>query len=344
MAAGAADLVDHILPVVADYRQWTLSFPRWLRIRLLRDKALVSEVLLVFVRVVSAYHRRRARHRGIAGGQTGAVTAIQRVGSFANANLHFHTLVPEGVWHERPDGSLGFHLLPPLTDEDIGISLDGGKTIIGFTPDVPEGMETHEAMGALMKHEAFPGVVGDDTHIFLEAAALARDRGWSTELAGWVHPMNAETAEQWASFLNAEIADRLAGTVSKYNGRVGRDKDFQDKVYAYEAEVEERRAAHIKPFVWPPEDKKDDKAPLLPTRLPTDDASMVAPTKTDANKFEWALTDEVIRLREWASDCIFPLPQELNEAVLGTSDECQVRLSDPSGMTSRMHARLLTRT
>jgi hypothetical protein len=119
MAAGAADLVDHILPVVADYRQWTLSFPRWLRIRLLRDKALVSEVLTVFVRVVSAYHRRRARHRGIAVGQTGAVTAIQRVGSFANANLHFHTLVPEGVWHEQPDGSLGFHPLPPPTDEDV---------------------------------------------------------------------------------------------------------------------------------------------------------------------------------------------------------------------------------
>jgi FMN phosphatase YigB (HAD superfamily) len=86
---------------------------------LLRDKALVSEVLLVFVRVVSAYHRRRARHRGISGGQTGAVTAIQRVGSFANANVHFHTLVPEGVWHELSDGSLGFHPLPPPTDEDV---------------------------------------------------------------------------------------------------------------------------------------------------------------------------------------------------------------------------------
>ena len=68
-----------------------------MRFRLLGDKALVSEVLLVFVRVVSAYHRRRARQRGIAGGQTGVVTAIQRVGSFANANLHFHTLIPEGV-------------------------------------------------------------------------------------------------------------------------------------------------------------------------------------------------------------------------------------------------------
>lgn len=119
MASGAAHLVDHVLPLVADYRQWTLSFPRWLRIRLLRDKALVSEVLLVFVRVVSAYHRRRARARGIAGGETGAVTAIQLAGSFANANVHFHTLVPEGVWHELPDGSLGFHPLPPPTDEDV---------------------------------------------------------------------------------------------------------------------------------------------------------------------------------------------------------------------------------
>ena len=81
MAAGAADLVDHILPRVADYRQWTLSFPRWLRIRLLRDKALVSAVLLVFVRVVSAYHRRRARQRGIAGGQTGAACAARSVPS-----------------------------------------------------------------------------------------------------------------------------------------------------------------------------------------------------------------------------------------------------------------------
>jgi hypothetical protein len=44
MASGAADLVDHILPHDVDYRQWTLSFPRWLRIRLLCDKALVAEV------------------------------------------------------------------------------------------------------------------------------------------------------------------------------------------------------------------------------------------------------------------------------------------------------------
>jgi len=47
------------------------------------------------------------------------VTAIQLGGSFVNANLHFHTLVPEGVWHEQPDGSVNFHPLPPPTDEDV---------------------------------------------------------------------------------------------------------------------------------------------------------------------------------------------------------------------------------
>jgi hypothetical protein len=65
---------------------------------------------------VSATSPPRASPRH-AGGQTGAVTASN--GWPANANLHFHTLVPEGVWHERPDGSLGFHPLPPPTDEDV---------------------------------------------------------------------------------------------------------------------------------------------------------------------------------------------------------------------------------
>jgi len=117
----AATLVDRILPLGVDYRQWTLSFPRWLRVRLLRDPALVSAMLGMFVRIVFAYHRRRARERGIASGQTAAATQIQLGGAFANANLHFHTLIPEGVWFEQADGSLRFHHLPPPTDHDIAI-------------------------------------------------------------------------------------------------------------------------------------------------------------------------------------------------------------------------------
>ncbi len=36
-----------------------------------------------------------------------------------NANVHFHTLVPEGVWYERTGGAVAFHALPPPTDEDV---------------------------------------------------------------------------------------------------------------------------------------------------------------------------------------------------------------------------------
>ena len=115
---GAAHLVDRVLPS-ADYRQWTLSFPRWLRIRLLRDPTLVSEVLSAFVRIVFADHRGRARALGLPRGHAGAVTAVQRFGSFVNANLHFHTLIPDGVWQEHPDGTVTFYPLPPPTDAEV---------------------------------------------------------------------------------------------------------------------------------------------------------------------------------------------------------------------------------
>ncbi len=35
--------------------------------------------------------------------------------------LHFHTVIPEGVWQEQPDGTVAFHALPPPTDEDITV-------------------------------------------------------------------------------------------------------------------------------------------------------------------------------------------------------------------------------
>ena len=63
----------------------------------------------------------------------------------------------------------------------IGISLDGGKTIIGFTPKTPDGMGAAEVLQRLKDHEAFPGVVKDDTAIFREAEEMARLHGWSTQ-------------------------------------------------------------------------------------------------------------------------------------------------------------------
>jgi len=59
----------------------------------------VSAVLLrVFVRVVTTHPRRRPR-RGSGDGHTGAVTAIQRAGSFANAGAVRRVSLHRGGLH-----------------------------------------------------------------------------------------------------------------------------------------------------------------------------------------------------------------------------------------------------
>jgi len=41
------------------------------------------------------------------------VHKLWRPAQYSNDSSRSATLVPEGVWHQRPDGSLGFHPLPP---------------------------------------------------------------------------------------------------------------------------------------------------------------------------------------------------------------------------------------
>ena len=118
MAAGAAELVDHILPHVP-LRQWVLSLPHALRYRLAWDHTLCRAVLAIYTRALLGFERRRARRRGIADGRSGTVTAIQRFGGGLQTNVHFHTLVLEGVYARAPDGTMRFDPAPPPTDRDV---------------------------------------------------------------------------------------------------------------------------------------------------------------------------------------------------------------------------------
>jgi hypothetical protein len=52
-------------------------------------------VLGVYARALLAFYAQAAHRRGIAGGRT--VTVIQRFGGGLQLNLHFHTLVLDGV-------------------------------------------------------------------------------------------------------------------------------------------------------------------------------------------------------------------------------------------------------
>ncbi len=116
-------LVDDVLPRVP-VRQWVLSLPYRLRYLLAWDHALARAVLGVYARVLLGFQRHRARRSGIRDGRSGCVTVIQRFGGGLNLNIHFHTLLFDGVFFAAGEEStLGFWPLPPPTDDEVGVVL-----------------------------------------------------------------------------------------------------------------------------------------------------------------------------------------------------------------------------
>jgi hypothetical protein len=113
MTECAARLVDEVLPRVP-VRQWVPSLPYRLRYLLAWDHGLARAVLGVAVRVLLSFQRHRARRYGIRDGRSGCVTAIQRFGGGLNLNIHFHTLLFDGVFYAPGEGdTLEFRPLPP---------------------------------------------------------------------------------------------------------------------------------------------------------------------------------------------------------------------------------------
>lgn len=115
----AAHLRDYVMPLVP-VRQWVLTVSVGLRFGMAFDPGLAGVLLRTFVGVVSRWLRRRAREHRIRGTlTTGGVTVIQRFGSALNLNVHFHTLMIDGVYEIRPNGAAVFHPVPAPSDADV---------------------------------------------------------------------------------------------------------------------------------------------------------------------------------------------------------------------------------
>jgi hypothetical protein len=118
MEDAADHLVHDVFPRIP-VRQWVLSFPRRLRFRAARDPRVASRLLDVFTRAVFAWQRRRARRLGVAEPRIGGVTAVQRFGSAVDLNVHFHTLVPDGVFDLAGPGPARFVPIRAPSDEEV---------------------------------------------------------------------------------------------------------------------------------------------------------------------------------------------------------------------------------
>lgn len=65
-------------------------------------------------------------------------------------------------------------------------------------------------------------------------------------------------------------------------------------------------------------------------------------TMSDKTVDEWAANDDVVRLRDWATETIRPLPRPpMDECTVGAAETCGIRIDDRSGRVSRLHARLV---
>jgi hypothetical protein len=102
MEASAAHLVDRVLPRVP-VRQFVLTLPIPLRLLLAARPCLIGPALGVVHRLLA---RQLAALAGLRDAlcATGAVTIIQRFGSAANLNVHFHCLALDGVYRVGRDG------------------------------------------------------------------------------------------------------------------------------------------------------------------------------------------------------------------------------------------------
>jgi len=126
MADTAAHLVDHVLPRAPyrQYRQWVLTVPKPLRLRLARDPAWTSWVGQLAVRAIGAWQRRVARARGMRAPRTGAVMFVQRFGGRVNLNVHCHVVIPDGVFVDDDRDGLAFAMHPVPTSADVLAILD----------------------------------------------------------------------------------------------------------------------------------------------------------------------------------------------------------------------------
>ena len=108
---------QRILPQVP-VRQWVLTLPIPLRLRLAWDDELRKNVLAVVIRTIFGHLQAIARKNGINTPRCGAITAAQRFGSALNLNLHFHILIPDGVFTRTlPNKPPHFVSVKPSTED-----------------------------------------------------------------------------------------------------------------------------------------------------------------------------------------------------------------------------------
>jgi hypothetical protein len=110
---------------------------------------------------------------------------------------------------------------PLLWAGHIGVSVDGGATIYGFTPQMPPEMSKAEFMNLLKANHQFPGAVKDDTAIFRLADQMAQ-MGWNTEVMSVAQVVDSPQKQEIVERINT-----MRGQNTVTNGQSGHGLYYQ---------------------------------------------------------------------------------------------------------------------
>ena len=134
------ELVDHVLPRGASYRQLVLTLPYPLRYRSAYDPRVQRTVIRGFLGTVKAWYLRRGRDAGVREPHWGAVTVVQRVASSLRLMPHPHTLALDGVFSIDGRGLYArFRPLPEPSEEEVGSAVPGHCSPGPALPAAPRG-------------------------------------------------------------------------------------------------------------------------------------------------------------------------------------------------------------
>src|SRR3954470_11677666 len=99
-------------------REWVLSLPRWARFLLARDAQLITRTLDLALRTIFTMQRRRAAGLTRNRRERAQSPFVQRFRGALNLNVHFHCLVPDGVFIEEKQG-IRFVALPCPSEDEV---------------------------------------------------------------------------------------------------------------------------------------------------------------------------------------------------------------------------------
>lgn len=105
-------------------RHWAFSVAPPLRFYIGFDPSLLTEVLNCYTdaqaRCLKWKAKKLLKLKSVNQAIPASITTIQRWSKTLDLNVHFHSIVADGVFVQRePDGEVTFHQLPPLTRQEI---------------------------------------------------------------------------------------------------------------------------------------------------------------------------------------------------------------------------------